>query len=83
MKWAYIFVINVWAFYLMWSDKQKAKKREWRVSESALFFVAAIGGAFGAWLGMYVFRHKTQKMPFIIGMPFLAFLTVALLWTMR
>ncbi|WP_028400102.1 DUF1294 domain-containing protein [Ectobacillus panaciterrae] len=83
MKWIYILLVNIWAFYLMGNDKQKAKRKEWRISESMLFFAAAIGGAFGAWLGMYTFRHKTQKMQFVVGIPLLALLTAAALWTMR
>jgi uncharacterized membrane protein YsdA (DUF1294 family) len=83
MKWLYLLFVNVWAFYLMGIDKKKAKRKEWRISESALFFSAAIGGAFGAWLGMYMFRHKTHKKQFVVGIPLLAVITAAVLVTMR
>lgn len=83
MKWVYVMGVNLIAFYCMGSDKQRAKKREWRIAESTLFFLAAIGGAFGVWAGMYTFRHKTKKQPFVIGIPLLFLLTVMFLWTMR
>ncbi|MFD3445693.1 DUF1294 domain-containing protein [Microbacteriaceae bacterium 4G12] len=78
MKWWYFVIVNIWAFYLMGSDKQKAKKGKWRISERTLFISAAIGGAFGSWLGMYMFHHKTHKKKFVIGIPLLAVATLAI-----
>lgn len=65
---------------MMGRDKRKAKKKKWRTSENMLFFVAVIGGAIGAWLGMYVFRHKTNKYKFIIGMPLLVIVVLYVIW---
>jgi uncharacterized membrane protein YsdA (DUF1294 family) len=50
-------------------DKQKAKKGEWRVSELTLFVIAALGGSVGILFGMRMFRHKTKKVKFFIGIP--------------
>ena len=50
-------------------DKLKAKRRKWRIPEATLFLVAVIGGSIGSIAGMYIFRHKTQHMYFVIGMP--------------
>ncbi len=61
MKWIYFLIINVIAFSLMGLDKRKAKKKQWRTPESTLFLSAAAGGAVGAWIGMYMFHHKTHK----------------------
>ena len=61
MKWIYFILINVIAFSLMGLDKRKAKKKQWRTPESTLFLSAAAGGAVGAWIGMYMFHHKTHK----------------------
>ncbi|CAM4244108.1 membrane protein [Bacillus manliponensis] len=80
MEWMYLIGINIIAFIMMGRDKRKAKKKEWRTSENMLFFVAAIGGAIGAWLGMYVFRHKTNKYKFMIGMPLLAIVVSYISW---
>ena len=53
----------------MWSDKQKAKKKGWRIPESTLFLLAIAGGSIGSIAGMYTFRHKTKHMNFVILMP--------------
>jgi len=50
-------------------DKIKAKRRKWRIPEATLFLVALIGGSIGSIVGMYIFRHKTKHMSFVIGMP--------------
>ena len=62
-------LINFFSFSLMLSDKKKSRKNEIRISEGALLFAAICFGALGIWAGMYVSRHKTQKMIFVIGMP--------------
>jgi uncharacterized membrane protein YsdA (DUF1294 family) len=65
----YLITINIIGFFIMWLDKQKAKKNKWRIKENTLFLVAGLGGGIGTITGMYVFRHKTQKMKFVIGFP--------------
>ncbi|WP_459500149.1 DUF1294 domain-containing protein [Bacillus sp. C1] len=80
MKWIYFIIINVIAFSLMGLDKQKAKKKKWRTPESTLFLAAAAGGAVGAWVGMYVFHHKTHKSKFVFGIPVLVVMTLCILW---
>lgn len=80
MEWLYVIIINITAFIMMGRDKRKAKKNEWRTSENMLFFVAAMGGAIGAWMGMYAFRHKTNKYKFKIGMPLLSIAVAYVCW---
>lgn len=51
------------------ADKRSAQnnsrgQRDWRVSESTLLLLAAIGGSAGAVAGQYFLRHKTRKQPF-------------------
>lgn len=71
MKYLYIYllIINAAGFLLMLADKQKARKKKWRIPESTLMTVAAIGGSLGSLLGMYAFRHKTKHPKFYIGIP--------------
>ncbi len=45
-----------------------------------LFLSAAAGGAVGAWIGMYMFHHKTHKKKFVFGIPLLVVITVCLLF---
>lgn len=73
----YLLIVNVLSFLLMHIDKQKAKKKKWRISEATLMGFAAIGGSIGALLGMYTFRHKTLHKKFTVGIPILLFLQTA------
>lgn len=65
----YLLIINAAGFLLMLVDKWKAKKNRWRVRESTLLIVAALGGSIGSLAGMYLCRHKTQHLKFTLGIP--------------
>ena len=65
----YLLLINAAGLALMLVDKWKAKKNRWRVRESTLLLVAALGGSVGSLAGMYLFRHKTQHLKFTLGIP--------------
>lgn len=65
----YVIVINLIAFLAIYIDKKKAQKGKWRIKESTLFMLVLLGGGIGGIAGMYTFRHKTQKMQFVIGFP--------------
>ena len=75
---SYLVIINLVAIILMYIDKQKAKKHQWRISEDTLIGVSIIGGGIGALWGMHVFRHKTKHWSFKIGIPFLMIVQVIL-----
>ncbi len=72
----YFIVINLFGFFIMWLDKRKAEKGAWRIPEKTLFIVTALGGGIGTIAGMYTFRHKTQKLNFVIGFPFITILEI-------
>ena len=72
----YLVMINLIGFFMMWSDKRKAKKGKWRIPEQTLFIVTALGGGIGTIAGMYTFRHKTQKLKFTVGLPVLVILEI-------
>lgn len=74
----YLAVINVVAFILYGVDKLRAERDEWRISEATLMTVAVIGGSLGAWLGMYVFHHKTRHKKFYIGIPLILLAQIVL-----
>ncbi|MCA9535709.1 MAG: DUF1294 domain-containing protein [Myxococcales bacterium] len=50
-------------------DKWQAKRGGRRVRERTLLWLAFLGGAAGALLGMQVSRHKTRKAAFRYGVP--------------
>ena len=74
----YFIAINLFGFLIMWLDKRKARKGKWRIPEKTLFIITALGGGIGTIAGMYVFRHKTQKIAFVIGFPFITILEILL-----
>ena len=61
-------MINLAVLLLYGLDKWKAKNHRWRVSEAALM-LAAVFGVVGAYGGMHLFLHKTQKPKVYIGVP--------------
>lgn len=75
----YVAIINVLSFLLFGIDKYKAKKNKWRVSERTLLVSAAAGGSLGAFAGMRMFHHKTQKKKFSIGIPVIIILQIIVL----
>ena len=77
----YLLAINLFGFFIMWLDKHKAKKGAWRIPEKTLFIITALGGGIGTIAGMYIFRHKTQKLNFVIGFPFITILEIiGIIW---
>lgn len=72
----YLILINATGFYMMWADKRKAKKNEFRIPEKTLFSVAIIGGSIGSIVGMQLFRHKTKHPSFTIGMPLILLIQI-------
>ena len=74
----YLAIVNITGFIIMGVDKSKAKRRKWRIPEATLFLVAAIGGSRGSIAGMYTFRHKTKHWYFVVGMPAILVIQIAL-----
>ena len=73
--------VNIAAFFLMWLDKRRAKRRgARRIRERTLFLSALLGGSAGAAAGMWIFRHKTQHWYFVWGMPGILILQLVLAW---
>lgn len=75
----YLISINIIGFFIMWLDKRKAIKGSWRIPEKTLFIITAIGGGIGTTAGMFVFRHKTKKLNFLIGLPLITILEIILM----
>jgi len=63
---AYALLINLLAFAVFGLDKWKARGGRRRVPEARLLMTILCGGILGAWIGMALFRHKTQKTSFRI-----------------
>lgn len=73
----YVAAVNAVAFVVYGVDKYKAQKAKWRIRESTLLLLAAIGGSAGAWLGMNIWRHKTRHAKFRYGVPAILMIQLA------
>ncbi|MBQ0069990.1 MAG: DUF1294 domain-containing protein [Bacteroidales bacterium] len=73
----YIVFLTVVTFITYGIDKFKAIKHKRRISEATLLLLAATGGSLGAWLGMWVWHHKTLHKKFYIGVPAIIFAQIA------
>ena len=76
----YLIGINLMTFGIFGIDKWKARKGKWRIPEDTLIWLSIVGGSVGALLGMYLFRHKTQKRKFNLGIPAILFAQAVLAW---
>ena len=74
----YLAIINIVGFVMMGIDKRRAVRHQWRISEAALFMTAVFGGGIGCILGMYTFHHKTRHWYFVVGMPVIVLIHIAL-----
>lgn len=77
--------INIFAFIVTANDKRKSIRRGGadRTPEGLIFFLAAIFGGFGVYAAMQIFRHKTRKWYFQIGIPLLILQNLAILYLVR
>jgi uncharacterized membrane protein YsdA (DUF1294 family) len=72
----YFLIMNGIGLFIMYADKQKAKKGQYRISEATLWRVAVLGGGVGSTIGMKMFRHKTKHSSFKFGFPTIAVIQV-------
>lgn len=75
----YILLINLYGVIVMYYDKSKSIKHQWRVPESRIFLISLILGSLGIFLGMHLFRHKTKHKKFTIGIPLILIIQLYLL----
>ncbi len=57
---AYLILLSLITFILYGVDKKKAERGVWRIKEATLLLCSFLGGAFGGFPAMLIFRHKTK-----------------------
>lgn len=72
----YLIFMNVCTFFIFRWDKRKARHHQFRISEFTLLSLAVLGGAFGAYVAMYYYRHKTKHLKFALGVPLIITLQI-------
>ena len=64
----YLAVINFTTWVIYGLDKGRARSGKRRIPERTLLLTLA-GGSLGALAAMLMFRHKTKKAKFVVGVP--------------
>ena len=75
----YLFAINIITFIFFGLDKYAANNDKWRIKNVTLLGLAFIGGTIGGLIAMYVFRHKTQKDYYTVGLWLMIIMQIILL----
>lgn len=75
----YLIVINIIGLIICFIDKRKAIKNKYRIPENILMMISLIGGCFGFFLGMILFKHKTRKSKFYISIPLIIIMWIIIL----
>jgi uncharacterized membrane protein YsdA (DUF1294 family) len=78
----YLLVINVLTFCVFGLDKYLAIAQRRRVPIVTLLGLSFLGGSVGGLLAMVLFRHKTKKPYFAIGVPLILLTQLLLLFFM-
>lgn len=80
-----IFVLGIWlglislvSVIVTILDKIKAVTHKWRVKESTLLILSALGGSVAMYITMHIIRHKTRKLKFMLGIPLIFILQLVL-----
>lgn len=71
--------MSIITFFFYYADKQKAKNGAWRIRESTLIMLSFLGGSLGAMCGMFLLRHKTKHVKFMILIPLSLLIHIALI----
>jgi len=77
----YVLFINLYGIFAMYSDKKKSRRGGWRTPERNLFTIAFAFGGIGIFIGMRLFRHKTQHNKFVIGIPVIMLAEIFIFFT--
>ena len=78
---AYIAVVSMLSIIVCVYDKKISKRNDvkLRIPEKSLFIWSAVGGSLAMFITMKLIRHKTKHVSFMVGIPVIFILQVALI----
>ena len=81
---SYLAVISLCSIVVCVYDKKVSKKNnvKLRVPEKSLFLWSALGGALAMFVTMQIIRHKTKHVSFMVGIPLIFILHLAIILTL-
>ena len=82
---AYIAFISLCSIVVCVRDKRVSKKNDvkLRIPEKSLFIWSILGGSLAMFITMKIIRHKTKHLSFMLGIPVIIVLQVALMVALR
>ena len=77
----YIAVVSLISIIVCIYDKKISKRNDvrLRIPEKSLFIWSAVGGSLAMYITMQLIRHKTKHVSFMVGIPVIFILQVALI----
>ncbi len=79
----YLVIINIIAVIVTVCDKYRAKHNKWRIKESTLLLISALGGSIFMYITMQIIRHKTKKIKFMLGIPLIIILQFLIFYLVK
>lgn len=76
----YLLAINIITFIAFVIDKMNSIKHKSRIRIVTLLGLAFIGGSIGGLIAMYLFRHKTKKDYFTVGIPLILIMQICIIF---
>ena len=76
----YLTAINIVTFAAFGIDKLNAVTNRFRIRITVLLGLSFAGGAVGGLLAMHIFRHKTRKNYFAVGLPLMIFMQLTVIF---
>ena len=76
----YICIISLISIIVTVCDKDFAIHRKWRVRESTLLILSALGGSVAMYITMQLIRHKTRHIKFMLGIPIIFIIQLIILF---
>jgi len=75
----YMLAISLLAVIVTIIDKKRAIKHKYRIPERTLIVISALGGSVAMLITMNIIRHKTKHLKFMVGIPIIIIVQIALL----